>query len=358
MKNKRSLGLAVAQLGTVHLADSRTAVVRRMVELLRQAKARGAQFVVFPELALTTFFPRYWMTEAEARERFFETRMPGPQTQPLFDEARRLELGFYLGYAELTPEGRTYNTAVLVAPDGAIVGKYRKIHLPGHSEHKPEAPFQHLEKKFFEVGDLGFRAFDSQGVRFGMCLCNDRRWPETYRVMALQGAEVIVLGYNTPSVNIHWNEPVHLRTSTHLISLQANAYQNGAWVAAAAKCGAEDGFHMIGSSVIVAPTGEIAAAAARASDGARALGLDDITGSIEVGKRADLVLVQLEHAPHTVPTHDPLVQLVHSVKTTDVRTVLVDGRMVMRDWKVLTVDEAAALRAAGAAGRELVRRLG
>lgn len=255
----RTLGIAVAQMGPVHLHDTRESVVVRLVAMMREAKSRGAEVVVFPELALTTFFPRYWMEEAEAEERFFERSMPNAQVQPLFDEARRLGIGFYLGYAELTPEGRRFNTAVLVDREGRIAGKYRKIHLPGHIEHKPEAPFQHLEKKFFEVGDLGFRVFDTLGARIGMCLCNDRRWPETYRVMALQSAEIVVLGYNTPSVNIHWNEPVHLRTSTHLISLQANAYQNGIWVAAAAKCGSEDGFHMIGSSVIVAPTGEIVA---------------------------------------------------------------------------------------------------
>jgi predicted amidohydrolase len=101
--------------------------------------------------------------------------------------------------------------------------------------------------------------FEADGIKTGMCICNDRRWPETYRVLALQSAELVVLGYNTPSVNIHWNEPAHLRTSTHLISLMANAYQNAVWVAAAAKCGSEDGFHMIGSSVIVAPTGELVA---------------------------------------------------------------------------------------------------
>ena len=222
--NKRTLGLAVAQMGPVHLADERPAVVKRMIELLREASSRGAEFVVFPELALTTFFPRYWMSEPEAQQRFFESAMPGPATQPLFDEARALGVGFYLGYAELTSEGRAFNTAIIVARDGTITGKYRKIHLPGHSEHKPDVPFQHLEKKFFEIGDLGFRVFDTQGVRMGMCLCNDRRWPETYRVMALQSAEVVVLGYNTPSVNIHWNEPAHLRTTTHLISVQANAY--------------------------------------------------------------------------------------------------------------------------------------
>jgi len=255
----RKLGLAVAQMGPVHLSDSRSAVVQRLVAMLREAKARGAEMVVFPELALTTFFPRYWMEEAEAQARFFEAQMPNAEVQPLFDAARELGVGFYLGYAELAEDGRPYNTAVLVNRNGEISGKYRKIHLPGHMEHKPEAPFQHLEKKYFDVGNLGFRVFESESVKYGMCLCNDRRWPETYRVMALQSAEVVMLGYNTPSLNIHWNEPVHLRTTTHLVSLQANAYQNGIWVAAAAKCGSEDGHHMIGSSVIVAPTGEIVA---------------------------------------------------------------------------------------------------
>lgn len=255
----RKLGLAVAQMGPVHLSDSRSAVVQRLVAMLREAKARGAEMVVFPELALTTFFPRYWMEEAEAQARFFEAQMPNAEVQPLFDAARELGVGFYLGYAELAEDGRPYNTAVLVNRKGEINGKYRKIHLPGHMEHKPEAPFQHLEKKYFDVGNLGFRVFESEAVKYGMCLCNDRRWPETYRVMALQSAEVVMLGYNTPSLNIHWNEPVHLRTTTHLVSLQANAYQNGIWVAAAAKCGSEDGHHMIGSSVIVAPTGEIVA---------------------------------------------------------------------------------------------------
>mgnify|MGYP002041636350 FL=1 len=129
MTSKRTLGLAVAQMGPVHLADTREAVVRRMVELMRDAKGRGAEMVVFPELALTTFFPRYWMDEAEAEARFFEPAMPNAQVQPLFDEAKALGVGFYLGYAERTPEGTRYNTAIIVDRAGAIVGKYRKICL-------------------------------------------------------------------------------------------------------------------------------------------------------------------------------------------------------------------------------------
>jgi predicted amidohydrolase len=274
----RRLNAAVAQLGPIHLADSRVAVVKRLMALLRESHGRGARFVVFPELALTTFFPRWWMTDQREIDRFFEREMPNAETRPLFDLATELGVGFYLGYAELTEEQgeiRHYNTSILVDRSARIVGHYRKIHLPGHSEHLPDAPFQHLEKRYFDVGNEGFgvwRAFDAV---VGMCICNDRRWPETFRVMGLQGVEIVALGYNTPTDNIHHPEPLHLRMFHHLISLQANAYQNAAWVLAAAKAGREDGFGLIGGSVIVAPTGELAA---------RALGEDDevITATLDL----------------------------------------------------------------------------
>lgn len=263
---KRPFGLAVAQLGPIHLTDSRASVVARLTEMMREAKSRGARLVVFPELAFTTFFPRYWMSEEEAVARFFEPSMPSPETKPLFDLASELGIGFVVGYAELTDDGRRFNTSILVDIAGRIVGRYRKIHLPGHSEHIEGAPFQHLEKKFFDVGNEGFKVWETLGSKIGMCICNDRRWPEAYRVMGLQGAEIVALGFNTPSHNIHWPEPVHLRMFQHLLSLQAGAYQNAMWVAASAKCGAEDGFHMIGGSAIIAPTGEIAAQAQSEED--------------------------------------------------------------------------------------------
>jgi N-carbamoyl-D-amino-acid hydrolase len=273
----RKLRAAVAQLGPIHLADDRKAVVKRLIALLREAHAGGAKFVVFPELALTTFFPRWWMTDQDEIDKYFESQMPGPETQPLFELARELEIGFYLGYAELTEEdgkARRYNTAILVGLDGRILGRYRKVHLPGHSEHLPNAPFQHLEKRYFDVGNEGFKVWRAFDAVVGMCICNDRRWPETYRVMGLQGVEIVALGYNTPIENIHHREPEHLRMFHHLLSLQAGAYQNAAWVLAAAKCGAEDGFGMIGGSAIVAPTGEIAALAQTEEDEVIGFNLD------------------------------------------------------------------------------------
>jgi len=265
----RKLKAAVAQMGPVNLADDRRSVVRRLLEMLREAHGAGARFVVFPELALTTFFPRYWMTDQGEIDRYFEREMPGPETRILFDTAKELGVGFYLGYAELTEEaGRTrrFNTAILVDPKGKLIGRYRKIHLPGHSEHLPKAPFQHLEKRYFDVGNEGFKVWRAFDGIVGMCICNDRRWPETFRVMGLQGVELVALGYNTPVDNIHHDEPVHLRMFHHLVTMQANAYQNGTWILAAAKAGKEDGFGLIGGSCVIAPTGEIVTQAVTEAD--------------------------------------------------------------------------------------------
>ena len=195
----RALRIGGAQMGPIQKAESRQVVVRRMLDLLRPAKCRAAISWSIPELALTTFFPRWYMTDPAEIDAWFEREMPNAATRPLFEQAARLGIGFYLGYAELTPEATHFNTSILVDRDGNIAGKYRKVHLPGHSEYDPQRAFQHLEKRYFEPGDLGFPVWRTIGGIVGMCICNDRRWPETYRVMGLQGVELIVLGYNTPS---------------------------------------------------------------------------------------------------------------------------------------------------------------
>ena len=258
----RPLTVGAAQLGPIQRADGRPQVVKRLLDLLHQAKAHGCDLVVFPELALTTFFPRWWMEDQAEIDAFFEGEMPGPETRPLFEEAQRLGIGFCLGYAELADEGgmaRRFNTSILVDAGGRIVGKYRKIHLPGHAEHEPWRAFQHLEKRYFEVGDLGWGVWRAFGGLLGMCICNDRRWPETYRVMGLQGVEMVLLGYNTPVH--HPPAPEHdlLGNFHNQLSMQAGAYQNGTWVVGVAKCGREEGCDMIGQSQIIAPSGETVA---------------------------------------------------------------------------------------------------
>ena len=293
----RKLKIAAAQLGPLHRADSRSVAVSRLTKLMREAHGMGARFVVFPELAFTTFFPRWWMEDqAEVDARFFEKEIPSRETQPLFEEAKRLGIGFYIGYAELTPEKRRFNTAVLVGPDGRIVGKYRKVHLPGHAEHKPKAAFQHLEKKYFEVGDLGFRVWRFLDTITGMLICNDRRWPEAFRVLALQGAEIVALGFNTPSENLHYPEPPALRVHHHLIMAQAMAFQNATWLVETAKCGFEDGFRMFGHSLIVAPTGEIVVKSATEDD-------EVIVFDADIDLAQNLKRTMFDFAAHRRPEH-------------------------------------------------------
>jgi predicted amidohydrolase len=262
----RELVVAAAQMGPVARRATRTDVVERLMAMLRAAAAQGAEVVVFPELALTTFFPRWWIEDDAELLSYFETEMPGAETKPLFDEARRLGLGFHLGYAELTPDGHRYNTAVLVERDGSTVAKYRKVHLPGHEEHEPWRPFQHLERRYFEPGPETFAVTEALGGLVGMAICNDRRWPETYRVLGLQGVELVLVGYNTP---VHYApDPTQDRLAAfhNNLVMASGAYQNGTWVVGVAKGGVEEGVDSLADSQIIAPSGEVVARATTAAD--------------------------------------------------------------------------------------------
>lgn len=258
----RIVTVGAAQLGPIARSEPRSQVVARQIALLREAKRHGCDLVVFPELALTTFFPRWYFDSQDDIDAFFERQMPSNETAPLFSEAQRLGIGFYLGYAELADEdGRTrrFNTSILVDKSGAIVAKYRKVHLPGHAEHEPWRQFQHLEKRYFEVGNLGFPVTRAFGGLVGMCICNDRRWPESYRVMGLQGVELVLIGYNTPVHNPPAPEHDALSNFHNQLSMQAGAYQNATWVVGVAKAGVEEGVMLMGQSQIIAPSGETVA---------------------------------------------------------------------------------------------------
>jgi len=254
----REIVIGAAQMGAIQRADTREAVVSRMITLLDEANSAGCKLVIFPELCLTTFFPRWYFEDQAEVDGWFEAAMPNAATAPLFQRARDHGIAMSLGYAELTPEGQHFNTQILTDTESRIVGKYRKIHLPGHDEFDPERSFQHLEKRYFLPGDLGFPVFRNMDTWMGMLICNDRRWPEAYREMGLQGVELTMLGYNTPSGNSqNANESAELREFHSDLSVQAGAYQNSTWVVAVAKAGDEDGHPLNGGSLIVSPDGVI-----------------------------------------------------------------------------------------------------
>ena len=262
----RNLNVAAAQLGPIQKNDDRKSVVNRLVSLLRDAHAKKAELVVFPELALTTFFPRWFVDDISQADHWYETEMPSKVTQPLFDEARKLNIGFCLGYAELTKTGDRFNSQILVERNGTVVAKYRKVHIPGHEHHEPNRPFQHAERYYFKPSDEGFGVWKAFGGRIGMMICNDRRWPEAYRVMGLQGVEMILCGYNTP---IHYvPDPTQdaLQGFHNALVMQSGAYQNGTFVVGVAKGGVEEGVDSLADTSIIAPSGEILAKTATNGD--------------------------------------------------------------------------------------------
>jgi predicted amidohydrolase len=262
----RILTVAAAQLGPVQRDHSRADVIERMIDLLHQAAHHGVELVVYPELALTTFFPRWFVDDISEADHWYERSMPNPATQPLFDEARRLGMGFCIGYALLDDSGNRWNVQTLVERDGSVVATYTKSHIPGHEHNEPDRPFQHAERYYFEPSRDGFGVWRAFGGLIGMMICNDRRWPETYRVMGLQGVEMILCGYNTPIHYVPDPSQDILQGFHNALVMQSGAYQNGTWVVGVAKGGVEEGVDSLAQSMIIAPSGQIVAQAFTAGD--------------------------------------------------------------------------------------------
>jgi N-carbamoyl-D-amino-acid hydrolase len=109
----RVIDVAAAQMGPIQRADSREVVVKRMLALMDEAKARAADLIVYPELALTTFFPRWYMEDQAEVDTWFEREMPNAATMRLFARAAEYQMAMSFGYAELTPDGHHFNACIL-----------------------------------------------------------------------------------------------------------------------------------------------------------------------------------------------------------------------------------------------------
>lgn len=271
----RKFTIAGVQLGPIQKATPKSETVARLTGLLKQAAEKGAKLAVFPELALTSFFPRWLVESQEEIDSYFEKGdiTKNEVVRPLFDAAKEYGIGFVLGYAELTDDGHHFNTYILVDNKGQLVQKYRKAHLPGFVEPTEGIAFQQLEKRYFEYGDLGFPAYKSDpewiDATMGMLICNDRRWPEAWRCYALQGMDLCLNGYNTTSNGTALfgsKENKELRMHHSDLSTTANAYFNSCFAVSVAKCGMEDGQELIAGSLIVDPNGVVIAKAKTEDD--------------------------------------------------------------------------------------------
>lgn len=306
----RIIKLAAAQVGAINRDADRKQTLSRLLSLLTQAAAEKVQLVVFPECTLTTFFPRHLIHSQTELDSFFESSddiTTAPDTKALFEKAVECGIDIVLGYAERTKDGKGYNTCIYFSAQsgGKVISRYRKVHLPGTVEpfDDPTAINQ-LEKRYFTPGDLGFQAFRAPGLLpkvlkkgdqgapdgkvtekqqqskgdpvVGMMICNDRRWPEAWRTYALQGAELILYGYNTGSNLPHlWGthktftpEEAEKEALFHsTLVQQSNSYMNACFSVSAARCGMDDGkYGLIAGSMICDHEGHVVAEAKTKGD--------------------------------------------------------------------------------------------
>lgn len=214
---------------------------RQMTQYIDEAVQKGARLIAFPEVVnILSELPEYAET------------IPGPTTELLAEKAKEYGVWIHGGsISEVNLEGtRTYNTSVLINPDGEIIGKYRKLHnfdmiLPDGSsvrESDNKEAGGEIVTLETELGHLGF------------AICYDMRFPELFRLMRLQGAEIIFLpaNFTMPTGKDHW-EPI----------LRARAIENGVYIIAPNQTGIKEKFTAYGNSMIVDPWGTVIA---RASD--------------------------------------------------------------------------------------------
>src|SRR5712664_2432996 len=248
----RIITVAAAQMGPNQESSSREEIVERMLALLDQAKAQGVELIVYPEMALTTYFPKKIRRDFD---QFFESEVPPKALEPLLRRAAETRVAVHVGFCEKA-DGQYFNTALLTDRDGRLCGTFRKIHLPGTKAVDGFA--QVYEPYYFAHGDTGYRVWDCAGAKVGVAICQDRRYPESYRALALQGAEIILIGYNTPisATALELNE----------LCMRAGAYANLCFVVGVAKAGVEDGVELIGGSSVINPLGQIVAKASTTGD--------------------------------------------------------------------------------------------
>ena len=222
----------------------------KAVAHIRAAAAQGAQIICLQELFTSLYF-----CQVEDHKYFaLAEEIPGPSTQALCPLAKELGVVLVASLFERRAAGLYHNTAVVIDADGALLGKYRKMHIP-------DDPLFY-EKFYFTPGDLGFRAWDTRFGRIGVCVCWDQWYPEAARLTALHGAQILfyptAIGWH-PSEKAQYGERQHSAWET---VQRGHAIANGCYVATPNRVGHEapdggDGIEFWGQSFIADPSGQI-----------------------------------------------------------------------------------------------------
>ena len=282
----RVVTIGAAQLGPASQSGGET--VERMLGLLSEAKSAQVEFLCFPELALTEYF---CTIVRDSVDEYFEAELPSALTRPLFEAAKEAKMGWVLPYAEKDGD-QYFNSSAIVDESGCVAGKYRKVHIPGTVEPREEGN-NILEKRYFSSGDLGFPVVDVANVKVGVQICYDRRFPESSRILGINGAEVICTPYNTPA----FDGDVKGAVDASDMCIRSAAYNNGCFAIGVGKAGVENDVRFIGGSLIVGPDGRILARAESEGD-------ELITATIDL----DEVITPLKTADRRPSEYNVLVE--------------------------------------------------
>ena len=220
---KLNIGL-IQQHNTADIADN----IKRLSEGIRELAAKGAQLIVLQELHNSLYF-----CQEENVDMFnLAEPIPGPSTELFGKLAKELGVVIVTSLFERRAAGLYHNTAVVIESDGTIAGKYRKMHIPDDPAY--------YEKFYFTPGDLGFKPIDTSLGRLGILVCWDQWYPEAARLMALQGAEILIyptaIGYADSDTD---EEQQRQRRAWQLVQ-RGHAVANGLPVVAVNRVGNEE----------------------------------------------------------------------------------------------------------------------
>lgn len=233
---------------TADIADNKTRLAEGIIDLAK----RGAELIVLQELHNTLYF-----CQVEDVENFdLAEPIPGPSTEFYGKLAKDLGVVIVTSLFECRAPGLYHNTAVVIEKDGSIAGKYRKMHIPDDPAY--------YEKFYFTPGDLGFKPIQTSVGKLGVLVCWDQWYPEAARLMALQGADILIyptaIGYATYDTE----EEQQRQREAWTTVMRGHAVANGLPVVAVNRVGFEadpsgqtDGIQFWGSSFVAGPQGEL-----------------------------------------------------------------------------------------------------
>ena len=247
--------IKVGIIQQANVADMRINLMN-LAKSIESCAAHGAQLVVLQELHNSLYF-----CQTENTEVFDQAEpIPGPSTEGLGALAKELGIVLVLSLFEKRAPGLYHNTAVVIEKDGAIAGKYRKMHIPDDPAY--------YEKFYFTPGDLGFEPIQTSLGKLGVLVCWDQWYPEAARLMALKGAELLIyptaIGWESSDTD---DEKVR-QLNAWIISQRGHAVANGLPVISVNRVGHEpdpsmqtNGIQFWGNSFVVGPQGEFLAQA-------------------------------------------------------------------------------------------------